>query len=175
MTLLRRGLLLALLPALAGCGFRPLYGGAGAAAGADGPAAQGLAATNVLRIPERTGQILREALQARFQRGGAGLGQRYELSVQFGIGGEGIGIETNNAISRVRLVGTANWTLFAPGTTRRTLTSGTARQIDAYDIVNEQYFASDLNSESVQRRMAEAVADQITLQLAAWFNKQGGA
>ncbi|MBN8889233.1 MAG: hypothetical protein ABS99_08670 [Acetobacteraceae bacterium SCN 69-10] len=155
---------------LAGCGWRPVYrGGAG---GLAGPAEAGLAETSVALIPERTGQLLRQALQARFDSGSGSTGQRYMLAVSsFSIAGEAIGIQRDNSISRVRLVGTASWVLSAQDAQRRTLTSGTARQMDGYNIVGQQYFAADLESEAVQRRIAEAVADQITLQVAAFFNR----
>src|SRR5665647_3954399 len=73
-----------LLAATPGCGWQPVYGGA--QGDVAGPAQAGLAETSVALIPERSGQLLRQALQARFDRGGAGTGQRYELAVStFGI------------------------------------------------------------------------------------------
>ncbi|MFI4980620.1 MAG: hypothetical protein ACHQIO_09740, partial [Nevskiales bacterium] len=68
----RRGLL-ALLPValLAGCGFRPMY--ARQDDGRMGPAQAGLAEISVGLIPERAGQELRQALQARFERAGTGI------------------------------------------------------------------------------------------------------
>jgi hypothetical protein len=52
------------------------------------------------------------------------------------------------------------------------LLSGTARSVDAFNVLDQQYFAADLSNEMVQKRIAEAVADQITLQLVAYFNRQ---
>jgi LPS-assembly lipoprotein len=40
------------------------------------------------------------------------------------------------------------------------------------NIFNEQFFAADLENETVQRRLAEQIADQITIQLAAYFRHQ---
>ena len=34
--------------------------------------------------------------------------------------------------------------------------------MDGFNIIDEQYFAADLENEAVQRRLAEALADQIT-------------
>ncbi len=53
---------------------------------------------------------------------------------------------------------------------RRTLTSGSARAVDGYDVINQQFFAGDLENEQVVRRLAEAVADQVMLQLADYFD-----
>lgn len=152
---------------LSGCGFRPVYGptdGPG-----DGDAATALAQTEVALIPERLGQILRESLRTRFDRGGSATARRYELAVSLGLAGEAIGVQRNSTSSRVRLVGTANWTLYTQTPNRTPLTNGFTRDVDGYNIYNQQYFAADLESEAVQRRMMEALAEKLTLQLAAWF------
>lgn len=152
---------------LAGCGFQPVYGPAG---GSEGPAATGLAEVEVLLIPERNGQLLREALQTRFERGGAGVARRYDLSVTLNISGEAIAIQRDSTSSRVRIIGTSNWTLYSQGLGRQQITKGTVRDVDGYDIIDQQYFAADLQSEAVQRRMMDALSEQITLQLASWFH-----
>jgi LPS-assembly lipoprotein len=157
-------------PLLAGCGFRPMYGGRSATS--DGPAADGLAATTVGLIPDRNGQLLRQALQERFERAGAGTAHHYDLQVTFNVGSEGIAIQSDNSTSYIRYVGTAYYSLLAQDATRTTLTSGSARVVDGLNVINEQYFAMDLEGEAVGRRLAEAVADAITLRLAAYFNQQ---
>ena len=59
----RRMLLpLALAAALCGCGFRPMYASAGN--GGMGPAEAGLAQISIGPLPERSGQLLRQALPA---------------------------------------------------------------------------------------------------------------
>jgi hypothetical protein len=97
---------------------------------------------------------------------------QYNLSVSFGISGEGIAIQPDSTVTRIRSIGSANWTLIAldPGQTR--LTSGCARAVDGLNLFDAQYFAADLENESVTRRLAKEVADQITLQLAAFFRKR---
>jgi LPS-assembly lipoprotein len=47
--------------------------------------------------------------------------------------------------------------------------------IDGFDIFDSQYFATDLDNEHVQRRMAEAMAERITLRLAVWFRQHPSA
>jgi LPS-assembly lipoprotein len=168
-----RSLLLAALGlGLAGCGFHPLYGTA--PNGGTGPAEAGLAQISIGLLPERSGQLLRQALQARFQRGGSGVATRYDLAVYYGLSLEGIAIEPDSSMSRIRMTGSATWYLTAQDPQRRSLANGTARIIDAYNPINSQIFTSDLDNEAVQRRMAEAIADQITLQLATYFDKQAG-
>lgn len=159
---------LALGGAVQGCGLHPVY--APTAAG-DG-AAEGLAATEVMPIPERLGQLLREALRIRFDSGGAAVSRRYDLLVSLSLSGEGIGIQRDSTSSRVRLVGSATWILYAQSPQRAVVTNGYARTVDGYNGSNQQSFASDLESEAVQRRMMDALADKVTLQLGTWFNQR---
>jgi LPS-assembly lipoprotein len=44
--------------------------------------------------------------------------------------------------------------------------------MDAFNVLDQQYFAADLNTEQVQRRLASSVADQIAVQLAAFFRRR---
>jgi LPS-assembly lipoprotein len=167
----RRTLLsLALGASLPGCGFRPVY--MPTASGGPGVASRELAAIDVGIIPDRPGQLLRQALQKRFEGAGGGVVRKYALGVSYSIGGEGIAIQPDNSITRVRLIARGSWTLRAqdPGQTR--LTGGLARAVDGVNILNQQFFAADLENEAVQRRLAEQIADQITLQLAAYFRRQ---
>jgi LPS-assembly lipoprotein len=165
--------LVAMLPvvalpwSIAGCGFRPVY--ARRSGGDAGPAAEGLAAVAVGPIPERTGQLLRLALRERLERSGLSAPQRYDLSVAFRIDVEGGAILPDSSVTRLRFTGSADWTLTARDAQRRTLTSGNARVVDGQNLFDSQTFAADLETETVQRRIAEAVADQIALRLAAYF------
>jgi LPS-assembly lipoprotein len=165
--------LLASAPLLGACGFRPVYGPA--ADGAAGPAQEGLSQIAVGPLPERSGQLLRQALQERFERGGVGTVHRYDLVVSFSVGQEGIAIQADSSSSRTRVIGTASWRLVGQDAQRTTLTSGTARSVDGFNVIDQQYFAADLESETVTKRVAEAVADQIALQLAVYFNRHARA
>jgi LPS-assembly lipoprotein len=167
----RRGLLpLLATPMLAACGFRPVYG---PVAGANGsPAAQALAEISVGIIPERSGQLLRLALQERFERAGIATAHQYDLNVSFGISAEAIAFEQNSASTWTRVEGTAVYKLVAQDPSRATVTSGAARSVDGYNLFDQQFFTADLEAEAVQRRITQAVADQIALQLASFFAKR---
>ena len=156
--------------ALGGCGFRPLY--ARTESGGPGIASRELAAISVGIIPDRPGQLLRQALQDRFEGDGSGVARRYDLSVDYSIPGEGIAIQPDSSVTRVRLIANANWTLRAQDPNQTVLTTGRARAMDGVNILVNQYFAADLETEVVQRRLAQAIADQITLQLASYFRKR---
>ena len=161
----------ALLP-LTGCGFHAVYGRGGDAGGNAGGASADLAAVHVGLMPERSGQLLRLALQERLERGGAGIGYRYELRVAFALADQGIAIQQDNSITRERLIGSADFTLFGNDPARPTLFGGSARKVDGFDVIDQEFFAADQEREAVVRRIAEGVADQISLQLAAYFRRR---
>src|SRR5579875_3491053 len=98
-------------PLLAACGFHPLY--APTTGDTNGAAATGLAEINVGLIPERAGQELRLALQERFERSGAALARRYDLTVTFAVGAEAIGIQPDTSSTYVRVIGNATYRLTA--------------------------------------------------------------
>jgi len=167
----RRGLLvLAVGAVLAGCGFQPVY--MPTASGQAGPAQRELAAINVPLLPDRPGMLLRQALQDRFEGTGDATTPRYDLVVAFWISGDSIGVQSNSTVTRVRLIGHANWTLNAADAGHTRITNGAVHSTDAINEIDTQLFAADLENETVQKRVAEALADQITVQLAAFFRKR---
>jgi len=165
---------------LGGCGFRPIYGGRGAA-GDDAAVAADLAATRVPVIPERFGQLLRRALVQRLGSAGAAggtapEGSGWELLVGPNLAAEGIGIQRDGAASRVRTIATANWTLVRL-TPREVVASGFERTTDAFNIQGSQFFAADASREAMERRLAEQLADEVVVRLAMQFRtlRSGGA
>ena len=168
MVLGRRCAVLAAL-VVAGCGFRPVYGARNDLA----MSGQGeLAAIDVGLIPERTGQLLRQALQQRMNRSDDAPAKRYQLTVSLGISGDAIGIQQDSTATRLRQVATAAWSLKMLDPARTLVANGTARALDGVNIIDQQYFAADLEGEAAQRRITDAVADQITLQVAAFFARR---
>lgn len=155
---------------LAGCGFHPLY--RGTVSGNEGSARRELAGVFVDVIPDRPGQLLRQALQDRFQGSAGGDGSVYALHVDYSIAGEGIGVQSDNTVTRVRLIARALYTLRTREGAHAAVTSGAARAVDATNVIENQLFAADLETEAAQGRLANAVADQVTLQLAAFFRKR---
>jgi LPS-assembly lipoprotein len=165
----RRGLLgLPVLLALPGCGFHPIYASDGPG---PGPARAGLGLISVGNIPNRLGQVMRQALQARFDHGDAPPAKRYDLAVELGMSSEAIGVQRDSTVTWVRFVGQAKWTLVTRDAARATVTTGGAHAADGLNTFDQQYFAQDVESETVERRIIEQLADQVTLQLAAYFDK----
>jgi len=157
----------ALVLSLSACGFQPLYQRSGARNSS--AVATELAAIKVLNIPERPGQLLRQALEASLGSNASGGMQRYELLVFYGIAGEAIAILPDTAATRLRLVANATWLLHRQDVARSLVTNGAARSIDGFDIIDLQPFNADLSNDAAQRRIAKNVAEQITLQLASYF------
>ena len=169
----RRAALLSGGAALAGCGFRPLYAPAGS--GMASPASAEMAAIFVPVYAERPGQLLRQALQQRFEGSGTGTAKKYELTASISISADAIAIQRDSSSSRVRLIGTAPWFLRTLSLDRAVLAQGTSRVLDGYNIINQQYFAADLENETATRRVAAALADQITLQIGSFFLRRAAA
>jgi LPS-assembly lipoprotein len=165
----RRWLCFGSLALLGGCGFQPVY--MPTASGKPGVAQRELASVYVGIIPERPGQVLRQALQERLGND-SGTPSAFDLNVSFGISGEGIGIEQDTIATRLRLTGTAKWSLVDHDAKRTVLASGVARAMDDVNIFDSQYFASDLEVEAEQKIIAENVATQIATRLAVWFRQQ---
>ncbi|HTR15705.1 MAG TPA: LPS assembly lipoprotein LptE [Acetobacteraceae bacterium] len=163
---LLRGALGVLTLCLAGCGFHPLYAPAGGT-----PADASLSRVYVDVIGDRSGQLLRQALQARLDGSGSASAKTFELAVSYSISQEGISITQDNSVTRLRSVGRANWVLKTVTAPPRTVRSGSVRALDGYNQINEQYFYSTLENEAVERRLAETLADQITQQLAVYFRQ----
>ena len=157
-----------LLLALPGCGFHPLYGSNGFGSG---PARAGLGLISVGSIPNRLGQLLRQALQARFDHGDAPAAKRFDLSVDFLLSSEALGIQQDTTATRLRFMGQANWTLVTRDAARATVTSGGAHAVNGLNTFDQQYFAQDTETETVEIRMIEELADDITIQLATYFAK----
>jgi LPS-assembly lipoprotein len=147
-----------------GCGFHPLYGQYGSRRAA-------LSAVYVNIIPNRSGQLLRQALQARLEGTDDAVAKRYTLSVGFGLVNQLVGVQNDNSVSRVRDVGTATWTLFPLGEPTNTIATGTARSVDGYNVFDAQLFYQDLSEQETEHRLAEALADQILIGLTVYFDK----
>jgi LPS-assembly lipoprotein len=154
---------------LAACGFRPVY--MPTASGKQGVAERELAAVYVPLMPDRPGQLFRQALQEELADDSGGP-QLYDLEAGFWITGEGISVQPSNIATRVRLTGHVTWTLRARDSAHTRLTGGASHLIDGVNLLDQQYFAFDLENEVVQKRLANALADQVATQLAIYFRQR---
>jgi LPS-assembly lipoprotein len=166
----RKFLALAALLSLAGCGFAPLYGGD---AGQDASAQ--LDQVAVSNIPERPGQMLRISLQTQLHTDGAPDTEIYALNVNYSIVTTDLGVLEDSATTRSRVMATASWSLSPIGNPEKSLVAGSATATDAANIIDQQYFALDLENDTLNQHLADMVAAQITSQLAAWFRAHPNA
>ncbi len=155
---------------LAGCGFRPLYDDR--ARGEGLPAAQALAATRVAIIPDRQGQILRNAIIQRLGNG-PGVAPRYELRVALTIRRELLGVRRDETASRQRLNATADFTL-SPLPAGDPVFAGRAYAVDAFNIMPNEFFAAQLSGEAAEARVAERLAEDIVARIAAFYARGTG-
>ncbi len=164
----RRGLLrfggAGLASAVSGCGFHPLYA-------PGGKQSTSMQSVYVDIIANRSGQLLRQALQSRLEGTDDDVAKRYTLSVQFSEAVESLGIQSDNSNTRMRDIGRADWALFPLGSSTNVLATGKVRSVDGYNVIDEQYFYMDLSEEATQRRLADALADQIVTGIGVYFTK----
>ncbi|MGH7103965.1 MAG: LPS assembly lipoprotein LptE [Acetobacteraceae bacterium] len=167
----RRIFLGAPLCLLGGCGFTPLYAPI-STGGSSGAPSSDLAKVFVAVIPDRPGQLLREALQVRLEGSGTHEARIYTLRVNYGVSSEAIGFNPDSSSSYVRFRASANWSLLplAPGSPA--LTAGLATAMDGYSVIVNQYFYTDLYNATIYRRLADEIAEQIVLRLAGYFRNQ---
>ncbi|WP_299437459.1 LPS assembly lipoprotein LptE [uncultured Rhodospira sp.] len=157
----RRLVATAPLLALAACGFRPLYG----RRGRGGPALSSIA---VEPIPERMGQLLRNALLDRLQPAGQ---TRHVLQAQVTLVDQDLGIQSNDRATLGNLYATVTWRLLTPtGEGRRRLDlEETSRSAVTYNILDNQY-ATEQSRRAAQRAIADDLAATIETRLAAYFS-----
>ncbi|MQX35624.1 LPS assembly lipoprotein LptE [Roseospira navarrensis] len=152
------------LLALAGCGFRPVYG----TRGRGGPQLPSVA---VGPISERVGQLLRNALLHRLQ---TGPNPRYELQVTVTVTTGNLGIRRDDEATLANLNARANWSLAARREDGRPLgvADGSTRSSAVYNVLDNQY-ATDRNRAKTEADMAQILAADIEMQVVAYFAKRG--
>jgi LPS-assembly lipoprotein len=164
------------LGALGGCSPHPLY--APDAFGNQDPQAQTVQAqlrqVQVALLPDRTGQLLRQALQSRLEGGEQPSDTRYNLDVTFDIAQIGLGIQNDSTITYLRFIATAPWSLSAQdSTTHAILVSNTAEAADSLNTFDNEPFGQELETNVVEARLADTIADQIVTRLAHYFTVSG--
>jgi LPS-assembly lipoprotein len=128
----------------------------------------------VALLPDRTGQLLRQALQSRLEAGETPYYTRYSLTLSFSIAQIGLGIQNDSTITYARFIATAPWSLTDQDSpTSQILVSNTAQAADSVNIFDNAPFGQELETNSVYARLADAIADQIVTRLAHYFTVSG--
>ena len=151
---------LACAPLLSGCGLKPLYAGGG-----NSVTAQGLAAVDVAPIEGKAGWLVRNALADRLGTGGGTA--RYRLDVRLDDRLDGLGILSNDTISRERRTLRARYQLVdvASG---EILVDASAGADAGIDVVSSEY-ATIAAEQTALENLSREVADRIVARLAQQF------
>lgn len=154
-----------LLPlALAGCGLHPLYAG-----GNSGPVARTLAGVEVGQIGGQSGWLMRNALVDRVSASGHGA-PRYRLEVELSDQITGLGIRSDNTVTRERRSLRARFRLVTADAAGTTLLDGSAGSDTGIDVVSSDY-ATVAAEQTALENLVQDVADQIVARVAVFARK----
>ena len=148
--------------ALNGCGFRPLYGRSGG-----GDLSEALARVEIGPIPDRVGQLVRNALLDGLRPRGASSypAFRLDVDVQESISSLAVRKSANATRADLNLSGTFILRDFSTGTE---LLSGTSQAISSYNILNSE-FTTLMSEKGARDRAARQLADDIRLKIATFL------
>jgi LPS-assembly lipoprotein len=155
--------------ATTGCGFRPVYGKRTPEAT---PVSSDLASIDVALIPDRTGQQLRNELEALLNPAGqSGVADRYTLSVRLHENVDTFAVERSGFATRATIELIAAYTLQedTPGTQ---VLSGRARAFSSYNLLDND-FSTVVGTDDARRRAVQQLAYEIRNRLAAHFATAG--
>ncbi|HYE49835.1 MAG TPA: LPS assembly lipoprotein LptE [Azospirillaceae bacterium] len=163
-------LLLALaLPALGGCGFKPVYG-TGASAPVQGQGVQAaLAQVSIDVIPDRNGQVLRNLLIDRFYGQGRPENPDYRLAVALTAAKEDLGIRKDATATRARVRLVADYQLIDTKT-GKTLYRTFSRAIVSYNLLEAQYATLVAEQNAYERALTE-LSEDIRTRLSLYFQR----
>lgn len=151
---------------LGGCGFRPLYGDHGAAS-----VVNGLSDIDVAAPATEVGRELKFALLDRFsQSGDAPVSPAYRLLLAPTSYTQDVAVQQNAQVTRANFVLVVPFRLVETAH-NKTVLSSTARSRSSYNRVESEY-ANLVAANDASHRTAEAVADDIKLQISVFFDRK---
>jgi len=152
---LRLAAAVAAAAALSGCGFRPALGPSGER--------RALLGRTSLVLPQgRLGEALRETLEARLGRGGAGA--PFRLEADLALEEQGLAITPDSSITRFVMRGRSRWTLDGPEGFGRI--EGEERALSAYS-ATDSLFATRSARRAAERRVAQELGERLAEAAAA--------
>ena len=154
-----------LLPlGLAGCGLHPLYSG-----GTHGPVAQRLAEVEVGPIGGQAGWLMHNALTDRIGAAGQST-PRYRLEVELSDQVTGLGIRTDNTVTRERRSLRARFRLVTTDAAGTTVLDASAGSDTGIDVVSSDY-ATVAAEQTALENLVNDVADQIVARVAIYARR----
>ncbi len=156
--------LLLLLPLLAACGFRPLYG--------DARLSPQLASIYVEPVAERDGYELRNTLINLLGGNGQAGGKPYRLKMNLTQAGQGVALQNDAAITRYNDTLTVSYVLTdAKGVE---ITRGSQSSLSSYNVANSPYATLAAQQDS-DKRAAQDIAERIRIDLGVFFRRRNGS
>jgi LPS-assembly lipoprotein len=157
----RIGTILLLLPLLAGCGFRAMYG--------DSRLEPQLQSIYVEPVAERDGYELRNSLIDLLGSDGQSGGKAYRLRITVNEANRGVVLQNDTTISRYNDTMTVNYTLTdAKGTE---ITHGTQSSLSSYSVAPSPYATLAAQQDS-DKRAVDDIANRIRIDLGAFFRRR---
>jgi LPS-assembly lipoprotein len=155
--------------ALAGCGLHPLYGRNGVGASV----ADQLATIKVAVIPDRSGQILRNALISKLNPDGRPEAPVYVLHVTLTEVQVGVSFESDQGVTRRNLSVTAKYSLLT-ATVGEPVFSDTVSEITSYNVLQDE-FMTESGERDARERALTALGDDIRLRIALYLDRAATA
>lgn len=158
----RIGVLFSMAILLSGCGFRPLHGQY--SAGENPGASATLSTVYVEPIPDRSGQMMRTALERRLSPNGQSSAQQYRLSVTLSESISKLAVEQNAFATRANLTLTASYSLVRVQDGFQ-YPSSYSTAVSSYNILSSNYAtrAAELNA---RERAIETLASDLRTRIA---------
>ncbi len=169
MWLSKKLVLLVLVIALAGCGFRPLYGTPGITAtdGSGSPVVDDLSAIKIDPVANRTGQQLHNHLLDLLTPRGQPAKPLYLLKVRLSEDKREIAVKSTGLATRANVSVNARFTLVNIAT-GDLLTNGSARAFSSFNLTDSEF--SNLTAEKdTLSRATRIIATDIRSRLGAYF------
>lgn len=148
---------------LSACGFKPMYGG-----GAGNAVTANLGQIEIARINDRNGQMLRNALERRFERSNNAQKKNYLLTITLQESIDEIGLAKDSFATRADMIVSATFSLTAD---KAALLGGISEGTASYNILDQQY-ATVMSEKDARARALEQIADDLTRRLSAYFSRQ---
>jgi len=147
------------------CGFRPLYGTVG-----DQKISQDLQNVEVLRIPDRIGQELHNELLDLLNPRGRPANPVHQLEIRLTETKQELAVERTSFATRANLIVRAVFFLIDPADLeRKPFFRGDITSVASYDVITEK-FATIMAERDARSRAVRAIAQDMRLQLAAFYN-----
>ena len=150
--------------ALAGCGFKPLYG-----QGEGSVSARELDTVQVEHLRDREGQMLRTLLMQRFNPDGRRAAVQYKLSVNLQQSISNLGVRRDATATRANLSLTATFRLVETAN-GKTAFNGKSAITVSYNILDDR-FATVAAQQNALERALRVIADNIKIRVSAYLTR----